>query len=391
MNDKSYRIAALFSHPIQYFAPLFRYIESLPEFDLSVYFCSKQGLEAYNDLEFGTSIKWDIPLLDGYSYQFMPNYGKGKGFFSLFNPQIISEIFHGEFDAIWVHGYARITNWMAFLAARTKGLPILLRGESNLLRQRPWSVRLGKMLWLRSLLSQVTACLYIGKNNREYWEHYGANRNKLFFMPYVVNNDFFQERAKYHRPDRNRIREEFGIKDERPIILFCGKLVPWKQPLLLLEAYSHVRREFPCALLFVGDGVLRSQMEDRIASESINDVYIAGFKNQSEVSKAYTAADILTLPSADEPWGLVINEGMNFGLPVVTTNRVGCAVNLVQQQVNGFVVSHDRVDEFADALESLVSNQKLRLEYGANSLSIIQKWNFGRCVDGLKHAMRQVC
>jgi glycosyltransferase involved in cell wall biosynthesis len=386
-------LVALFSHPIQYFAPLFRHVAARPEIDLTVYFCSRKGLEEYPDPGFGQSVQWDIPLLEGYDYQFLPNAGKGDGVLSLLNPGIVKELFKKRYDAIWVHGYMHATNWLAFLAARVTGTPILLRGESNLLRPRPWWIRLVKSVGLRALFSQVSAFLYIGTRNREYYEHYGAPSEKLFFTPYCVDNAYFQRQAKRLRPQRDELRKAFGITDERPIILFCGKLIPKKQPLMLLEAFAQVRRESPCALLYVGDGILRSEIEERVTEKDIPDVHITGFLNQSEVPKAYAAADILVLPSTwvggdTETWGLTVNEAMNFGLPIVVSDRVGCAPDLVQEGENGYVVPYDDTRALAEVLESLVSQPEQRKRYGRNSLDIIQDWNFEACADGIVEAMQ---
>lgn len=114
------RLAALYSHPIQYFAPLFRALAARPEIDLTVYFCSRHGLDVSYDPGFGQAFKWDIPLLDGYRHVFLPNVCRGKGidrFFSLLNPAIVSELRHRRYDAILVHSYQYATHWLAMLVA----------------------------------------------------------------------------------------------------------------------------------------------------------------------------------------------------------------------------------------------------------------------------------
>lgn len=393
---RSYRLAALFSHPIQYFAPLLRHVAARPEIDLTVYFCSRKGLEEYADPGFGQSVKWDIRLLDGYSSQFLPNVGKGKGSLSLLNPGIVKELLQKQYDAIWVHGYMHATNWLAFLAGRVTGTPILLRAESNLLSPRPWWVRMVKGVALRLLFSQVAAFLYIGTRNQEYYEHYGVPEQRLFFTPYCVDNTYLQMQAERFQPRREELRKAFGIFDDRPVIMQCGKLIPKKQPLMLLEAFAEVRQHLPCALLYVGDGVLRSEIEGQIARRNIPDVRVTGFLNQSDVPKAYIAADMLVLPSTwkgrgAETWGLVVNEGMSFGLPVVVTDQVGCASDLVREGENGYVVPYDDVGKLAEALEMLVSHSERRKAYGSKSLELIQEWSFDACANGILRALSQTC
>jgi glycosyltransferase involved in cell wall biosynthesis len=285
---------------------------------------------------------------------------------------------------------------LAFLVARATGTPILLRGESNLLRPRPWWIRLVKSVGLRILFSQVSAFLYIGTRNREYYEHYGVPDKKLFFTPYCVDNIYFQRKSKRFRPQRDELRKAFGIIDEYPVILFCGKLTPKKQPLMLLEAFAQVRQDLPCALLYVGDGILRSEIENRVVERDIPDVHITGFLNQSEIPKAYMTADILVLPSRwidkdTETWGLTVNEGMNFSLPIIVTNQVGCAPDLVREDENGYVVPYDETRALTEALEVLISQSERRERYASNSLDIIQDWDFEACADGIREALWRVC
>jgi glycosyltransferase involved in cell wall biosynthesis len=210
---------------------------------------------------------------------------------------------------------------------------------------------------------------------------------KLFFTPYSVDNDFFQQEADRLKPCRGELRRKFGVPDDRPLILFCGKLIPKKQPLLLLEAYARVRREHPCALLFAGDGPLRGEVEAAAARQGIADVHITGFLNQREVSQAYVAADLLVLPSAwGETWGLVLNEAMNFGLPVVATDRVGGAVDLVREGENGVVVPHNNSEALAGALDQMVKDPFLRIRLGQRSRKIIQGWGLREVVQGIAQA-----
>ena len=248
---KSLRMAALVSHPIQYFAPLFREIARRPGMDLTVYYCSRMGLGERYDPDFGQAIQWDVPLLGGYRSRFLPNVSMGMkwgSFWSLINPSIVSELIRERYDALLVHGYYSMTNWMAMLTARAVGIPILLRGESNLLGAKRANWRPGKWHLLLGLMRMVSAGLYIGTHNREFYQHFGLDASRLFFAPYSVDNDYFQSWSRRMAPRRAVLRRAFGVMDERPMILFVGKLIPKKQPLLLLEAYRRLRERVPCAM-----------------------------------------------------------------------------------------------------------------------------------------------
>lgn len=384
---KSIRLAALFSHPIQYFAPLFRTLATRSEIDLTVYYCSRQGVDEYRDTEFGTNVKWDIPLLEGYQSRFLPNWRHSLpvgGVFSLINPSIVSELRKERYDAILIHGYSYLTNWLAFFAAKVVGTAILLHGESHLLDVRRPVIRISKEVLLRSLMKWIDAGLYIGSRNHEFYKHYGLPEGRLHFAPYTVDNAFFQRKAIELSGQRQALRLGLGVSDDRPMILFVGKLIPKKQPLQLLRAFAQVRCKHECALVFVGDGVSRSEIEQTVVSQAIPDVRITGFLNQSDLPKAYAAGDLLVLPSAwGETWGLVVNEVMNFGLPVIVSNKVGCASDLVHEGLNGCVVPWNDLDALVNSLEVLVSDASLRHSFGQHSLDIIKGWSIEHTANGI--------
>ena len=114
------RLAAVYSHPVQYTAPLFRELGGRDDVDLTVYYLSRHGVDVSFDAQFGAAFKWDIPLLDGYKHNFVPNLRKAAGldgFFKLLNVSIAGEILRNRYDALLVHGYEHFAKWPAFLAA----------------------------------------------------------------------------------------------------------------------------------------------------------------------------------------------------------------------------------------------------------------------------------
>jgi glycosyltransferase involved in cell wall biosynthesis len=126
-----------------------------------------------------------------------------------------------------------------------------------------------------------------------------------------------------------------------------------------------------------------------VQENNIPDVTITGFVNQSQVGEVYAAADILALPSENEPWGLVINEAMNFSLPIVASDRVGSVANLVRPGENGFVVDHRSDHELAAALRTLVMDPGLRQAYGKQSREIINEYSLERAAEALVDGVRR--
>ena len=385
------KLAAIYSHPVQYTAPLFRELASRPGVDLMVYFLSRHGLEVSYDPMFGKAFKWDIPLLDGYPHQFAPNVGKDSGvggFFKLRNLALVDRLRVARHDAVLIHGYEHFAKWPAFAAAKSVGTRIVFHGESHLNEPRTALRTAVKSVLLRSLFRSFDAFGYIGTLNREYFEHYGVPADKLYLTPYTVDNDFFATKVREAAPRRAEIRAALGINDSAPIILWTAKLTEVKQPELMLRAFAKVRRGRPCHMLFVGDGVLRPRIEALVASENIPDVKITGFVNQSRIPEMYAVGDIFAMPSLREPWGLSVNEAMSAGLPVVVSDRVGSSLDLVEQGRNGFIVPFDSVDPLATRLDQLVKDDALRQSFSKRSLEIISRWSVRETADGILAAAR---
>ena len=159
---------------------------------------------------------------------------------------------------------------------------------------------------------------------------------------------------------------------------------------MLIEAFAGVRATRRCVLLLVGAGPMEPELHRQIELREVPDVVFAGFMNQSEIARAYAASDVFVLPSAwSETWGLAVNEAMNFGLPIVVSDKVGCAADLVRPGENGFVVAHDRPSELADVLMKLVGDDRLRESLGEQSRRRIRSWTYESALVGLLSAIRE--
>jgi glycosyltransferase involved in cell wall biosynthesis len=380
------RVAHLVSHPIQYFAPLYRELAKRPEIDLTVFFYSDATSRPFYDAEFGRTIAWDVPLLQGFRWQLLPSAVQARppgGFLRRPNWDIVRHVMTGRYEVVWAHGYSHLTTWLVAAMTAVRGVPLLLREEQTLLRERSLFRRAVKGLLLRALFRRAHG-LYIGEENRRYFRHYGVSPARLFPTPYCVDNSYFEERSAALARDRPRLRLDFGITDDAPVVLFCGKLNEQKQPLLLLEAFERVRARHACWLLLVGDGALRAAAEELVTQRRIPDVRFAGFLNQTEIATAYAASDFFVLPStAKETWGLVVNEAMCFGLPCIVSDKVGCAPDLVRQGENGFVFPYQSAEHLAAAIERLVKDGELRDDLGARSRTIVRGYTIESCADGI--------
>jgi glycosyltransferase involved in cell wall biosynthesis len=378
------------SHPIQYQTPLFRDLARHPRVDLTVLFCSDHGAVESTDAGFGKSFRWDIPMLEGYHHEFVPNNslraGVDRGFWGELNVGLVSRLRRGRFDAVLVHGYAFASCWLAFLGAKLGGSRLLLRMDSNLTWQRSALKRAIKRLTLPPTFGLFDAFLPIGSLNYEYYRAYGVTPLKLVYAPFSVDNAYFQQAAERERPRRNEIRRSLGLPPEVPVALLCGKLIPLKRPFDFLDALKVSSVDPRWHGLVVGDGALRARCEEHAQANLPGRVAFAGFRNQSELAAMYAAADVLVLSSDTENWGLVANEAMASGLPVLLSTSVGAAPDLVRQRETGFVFPTGNVAALARCLDEAVQPGRLdALRRGASDR--IAAWSIGETVAGIARAL----
>jgi glycosyltransferase involved in cell wall biosynthesis len=388
VTKKKVRIAHLVSHPVQYLVPVYRELSKSPDIDFTVYFFSDTSLGKHFDAEFGREFAWSTELLGGYNYKFLPS-SKGKSTGQRFewpNWDVLAEVRRQHYDVIWINSYMGTNAFLARLGALFSGTPVFFRDDTNLLTPRPFWKRAFKNLFLRPFL-RGTWAFYVGEENKRYWNFYGVPPRRLFFSPHCVDNDYWSSKAIELAPRRPQIRQSLGISDDRPVILFCAKFIPKKQPLKLLQAFEIVRRRVSCWLLMVGDGYLKESVEREIVERHVQDVVLAGFLNQDELPLAYTAGDVFVLPSAfHETWGLVVNEAMNFGLPIVASDQVGCGRDLVKDGWNGFTFPHDDADALAERLIRILEDAALRKTMGANSATLVKQYTVHNCANGVVRA-----
>ena len=384
------RIAYVLSHPIQYQAPLLRAISKREDLDLTVFFSSQDGAREYLDREFSTRLRWNTPVLDGYRHIFLRNWSPRPGlgrFWGLFNPRIVPAVCEGRFDAVVVHGWGYATCWLAFVAATIVRTPLLLRGESNGIENAEGLKLVAKRALLKRLFDSCGAILAIGSLNHVFYQRYGVHEEKLFWSPYTVDNDFFRDEAERLRGTRAVLRKSEGIPDDAIVFLVCGKLTSGKRPLDVIQAMQLLPKTVRSYVLFVGDGPLREVIERATERANIVNVKITWFRNQRELASYYALADVLVFPSAGDQWGLVLNEAMNFGLPVVVSDRVGAAFDLVKAGENGYIYSVGDIREMADCLTRLCVDSDLRARMGACSQELIQSWGIPQTIEGIVEAV----
>jgi glycosyltransferase involved in cell wall biosynthesis len=385
------RIAVLNSHPIQYFAPLYAYLNASPDLDVTALYLSDFSIRGGRDVGFGQDLKWDLDLLAGYRSVFLGDAAarEPRGFWSLVAPQVWNELRSGRYDVVWLHGHNYAANLIALMAAKSAGLPVMMRGETHLgLPCHGIKAILRKPL-MGALYRSCDRLLAIGSANAAFYRAMGVPANKVFIVPYSVDNDRFVRCASLTDDQRRDVRKRYKVPADRPLVLYAAKFTRRKRPDDLLKAALRLRTEIerPFSLIMAGSGELEQELRTFCTERGLDNVVFTGFVNQTELPALYAASDVFVLPSQHEPWGLAVNEAMCAGLPVVVASGIGCVADLVRDGVNGYTPAAGDIDALARALQRLIEDDGLRKRQGRASLARILQWGYQQCLEGIRSAL----
>lgn len=400
------RIAFIVSHPIQYYVPVYRELarrirhtaygirqtddcqlttdDSARISALKVFYTWRDAGPAL-DRQFGKEFAWDIPLMEGYDFEVVPNTSPDPGTHhrkGLINPDLVERVKAWKPDAVHITGYNYVSHGQAIKELSKAGITVIFRGDSHLLDGRgPW----WKWIIKKSVLSQVyswpSAFAYVGQANRDYYRAFGVPERKLFHVPHTIDVGRFSEPNEELEVKALAWRREMCIPDKHFVFLYAAKLEARKRPMELLEAF--LRADLPRAtLVFIGSGRLERELKERaldggrgvsvrqcfgeapdteqpknrkteppVAGDPARRVVFVPFQNQSAMPVVYRFGDALVLPSGyGETWGLAVNEAQACGRPALVSDCVGCARDIVREGENGMIF---RTDDWEDCMRAM--------------------------------------
>jgi glycosyltransferase involved in cell wall biosynthesis len=400
------RLAIICTHPIQYYAPVFQLLAK--KVQLKVFYTVGAQSSYQYDKGFDRTIEWDLPLLVGYDYIFLKNNAKSPGthhFRGIQNPDLIQELNNFEASGILIYGWA----WQSHLKAIRffKGkIPIYFRGDSTLLNRSAGIKAFLRKISLTWIYKYIDIAFYVGTHNKTYYKAFGLVEKQLIFAPHAIDNHRF---GTVEIDQAKKIRKHLNIAENERIVLFAGKLIPVKNPFLLLQAF--IELDLPNVhLLFVGNGELEGSLKLRVESlgstESLpteessglsvekgesnppptpsrgghnfspkERIHFMDFQNQTQMPAVYQACDLFCLPSKSETWGLAVNEAMAAGKPVLVSEKVGCAIDLVTKETGAIFKTND-LDDLKEKLIALTKDKKQLQEMGKSAQQFVQKWSF---------------
>jgi glycosyltransferase involved in cell wall biosynthesis len=288
-------------------------------------------------------------------------------------------------EAILCGGYNYLAAWKAWAWSGQNQVSFFLWAESNskdLRSEYSWNEYLKT-----KFLGGCDGFVVPGKSSFDYLRKYGARSDLIFTAPNAVDTEFFARRADLIRGDCEA-RQRLGLPGR--YFLYVGRLLKEKGVFDLLEAYRSLTPKISAevALAFVGDGPARAELEREASGIRCGSVRFAGFVQREHLPAYYALADCMVFPTHSDPWGLVVNEAMACGLPVICSRAAGCADDLITDGWSGLLVTPRRVGDIASGMTKLADNATLRAEMGIRSRERIARFSPENCAAGMAEAVR---
>ena len=383
------RIAVVMTFPAPYRIPLLNEIAALPGVELTVLVTEPRAVEKRNGQQ---KFRFPYKMFATEVLRGKNRFGDRIGF--VISPGMVSHLWQRKYDVLVCLGWTMPNTVLARFVSALRHTPVILWDES--IPHSPGTLKKTMLPMLRRYFGSFQGYLAASSWCREYMVEMGAVPERVVVFPQVADNVFFQSENARLRPQRDILKRVLGITTAR-VILFVGQLIPRKGVSNLMAVFESIAmQDEKVSLVLVGEGELRDELQtQRAASRHADRIFIQAFAAQEELPTYYALADVFVLPSLYDTFGVVVNEAMASGLPVVTTQNVGAVADLVTDGVNGLVVAPGDANALMQALCALLQNDALRETMGRQSLERIGEWTipiaasaFMDCLDRCLRASR---
>lgn len=377
-----YKVALLHNILAPYRVPLFEKLSQIPFINLKVFFLSES--EKNRRWKVKKNFKFTYEVLPGISLNF-----KSEDLFSYWiNPTIIYHLIGNKFDVVISSGWDSFTSQASFFTCKLLGKPFILWSESTI-NERNWR-RTVSLPLVKFMVRHSDAYIAIGTRAKKYFTYLRAKPQKIFIAYSTVDVEYFKNESNMLKEKRDKLKEKMGIKTNS-VIMYSGQLIERKGLFYLLQAYKELRKDYQdISLLIVGYGPQEERLKEVCKKENIQNVFFTGFIDYNNLPGCYVISDLFVLPSFEETWGLVINEAMACGLPIITTAKVGASADLVKEGINGYIIEEKNIAQLYEAMKKIVLNQSLQKKMGEQSRKIIENFGIDNQVSGFVSAIKYV-
>lgn len=294
-----------------------------------------------------------------------------------FNTNVVEALDRHDFDALVIHGiYDSGAVWQGIWWCRRKRRPYLLRCDGNVRKETdaPGRRKFRHALARRNI-RRAAALLCIGTQNCKYYSFFGAQERQMFMAPWEIDYPDLQAHLDIASPKREELRSALGVKD-RIVVSTIGRLYSLKGFQDVIPAVAQLVSEgLPVTLLIAGDGPYRQRLETLVAAAPPGAVRLLGNLTRQGVVELLVSSDVFALCSHVEAWGLVVNEAALAGLPLLSSDAVGAAPDLIVPGRNGFVYPARDTQCLYELLREIVVQKGLRESMGRASREVLDRWH----------------
>jgi len=325
------------------------------------------------------AIKFNYKVLPSLSLRLREN-----DFPSFFNLTTFFALAGYSPDTIIIGGYQHPTFLLVMLYAKLRKKKLILWCESTKADKR----RQNKLIeaYKRWFIRNCSGYIVPGRASFEYLLGLGASPEKIYIAPNSIDNDYFSSAGEAYRKEKDKSKKSLGYPEK--LILYVGRLIDKKGVLDLLKAFQEISRERTgLGLLLVGEGEGEGRYKELCRRNNLKNVFFPGFVQQADLPAYYALGDIFVLPTHSDPWGLVLNEAMACGLPVITSSAAGAARDLVNEGINGYIYKAGETAELVSRLREILADEEKRRRFGGESLRIIKGYSPLKTAEGFFRAI----
>lgn len=363
-------LAFLTNIPTPYKTPLFKELST--EFNITVYYMAESE----------SNRNWKVDFGKGYKAVLLKGITLNK---KHINFSIIKELLSNKYEAVIISGFENPTSILAMFLCIFKKIKYIIWHDGGFIEKecclefyiKKFFIKRAKSFWVS------------GTKAKELIEHYGGNKDLIYYSYLTVDINYFKNNSKVSDKEKSLIKNMFHLKEI--VILSVARMSDEKGIKELLYAFKKLNNEFNnISLLLVGEGKNRIQYENIVNVFHITNVGFTGHLEQKLLPLIYGSSNIFVLPTKRDPWGLVINEAMASGLPIISTDKAGASYDLIKENANGFIIKENIKEELYEKMKLLIEDNELRNKFAEESSNIISEWTYSKGIDSLNKLLEHI-
>lgn len=331
--------------------------------DLTVIFERKHALDRNNEWTSNNNTTYKSVFLNG------KNIKNDKAIC----PEIVKWINKDMFDIFVVGGYSTPTAMIAIQIMKMKKIPFILNSDGGIIKKD----KIIKKIVKKYFISSASICLSTGEMTNKYLLHYGVKKENIFIYPFtsIIDSDIVNSILPLE--NKSILRKKLGIKGNK-IVISVGQFIHRKGYDILINSWKNIDKDY--TLVIIGGGEKEFELKGLISKNKLQNIKIVDFKSKKELKEYYLAADLFVLPTREDIWGLVINEAMAHGLPIITTDKCIAGLELIQENENGCIIPVEQSELLSMKIKSYIEDTKLIDRTSKNNLKKIKEYTIEKMV-----------